>query len=96
LALSLKFYFKAVAAPAQNDHDPEGTTMNTTQALEQAEQAWRRLQQQWQATKGQWRDPVQRRFEQHYWARYEQTIPRTQRELMRVLEARNRARRNCP
>lgn len=66
------------------------------QAIEQLHNNWKQLQAEWARTKSEWNDPVQRRFEQHYWQPYAETMPRIEKELARVVEMSEKAVKNCP
>ena len=66
------------------------------QALEQLNNSWKKLQSAWADTQQGWRDPVQVRFQRHYWRPYAETVPRIERGLGQVLEMADKAVKSCP
>lgn len=62
--------------------------------MSQLDSAWRVLRQRWESTREVWDDKVRRDFEKDYWTELESQVQATQREMERLAQVIDRARRS--
>lgn len=63
------------------------------QAWDRLQSAQSRLQDQWQATSDRWHDLVRQRFERDFLQEYERIVPSAVKEINRLAEVIDQARR---